>query len=243
MRLPFNNKTKKFWILLPTFLVAELCLWCLILFGEHEGTELSVFCFSSIVLAFVFALCFIKRKAEILLPCGGLLFTVCADSCLVLPQNLQYTHQVAGMSFFSVTQLIYFAYLFIKTENKTLRITHSIARAASVVIAEIAMLIVLKTNADALSALSVFYIANLAVSIVFAYMQGKKGLLFAIGLTLFICCDLFVGFSAAIGEYIHIAESSWLYKLVYSDFNFIWFFYLPSQVCIATYIALKSEKK
>ena len=237
-----NFKKKKLWILLPTFLVAELCLWFIILFRSNSSVELSVFCFSAVALAFVFALCFIKKDAGVLLLCGGLLFTVCADICLVLPQDLQYKHQVLGMSFFSVTQLAYFAYLFWKTESKNMRITHSIVRSFAVLLAEIILLIVLGKNTDVLSALSLFYIANLATSVVFAYIQGKKSLLFAIGLTLFLCCDLFVGFSTAIGEYIQIAESSLLYKIIYADFNFIWFFYLPSQTCIASYVALQREK-
>lgn len=237
-----NLKNKKLWILLPTFLVAELCLWCIILFRANSSLALSIFCFSAVALAFVFALCFIKKDIGVLLLCGGLLFTVCADICLVLPQDLQYKHQVWGMSFFSITQLAYFAYLFVKTENKKMRIAHSIVRGVAVIVAEIVMLIVLGKNADALSVLSLFYIANLAVSCVFAYMQGKKSLLFAIGLTLFLCCDLFVGFSMAIGEYIQISETSLLYKIIYADFNFIWFFYLPSQACIAAYTALQSEK-
>jgi hypothetical protein len=237
-----NFKNKKLWILLPTFLVAELCLWFVILFCPHSALGLSISCFSAVALAFVFALCFIKKDIGVLLLISGLLFTVCADIFLVLPQDLQYKQQVAGMVFFSVTQLVYFAYLFWKTESKKMRIAHSIIRGTAVVIAEIVMLIVLGKNTDVLSVLSLFYIANLAVSVVFAYMQGKKSLLFAIGLTLFLCCDLFVGFSIAIGEYIQVAETSLLYKIIHADFNFVWFFYLPSQACIASYTALQSEK-
>lgn len=242
MQKTLNLKNKKLWILLPTFLIAELCLWLIILFHSNSALELSIFCFSAVALAFLFALCFLKKDIGVLLLVGGLLCTVGADAFLVLTQNLTYARQVAGMSFFSVAQLAYFAYLFWKTESKKMRIAHGIVRGIAVIVAETVMLIVLGKNADALSVLSLFYIANLAVSVVFAYMQGKKSLLFAIGLTLFLCCDLFVGFSMAIGEYIQIAETSLFYKIIYADFNFIWFFYLPSQACIASYTALQSEK-
>ncbi len=113
-----NFKNKKLCILLPTFLVAELCLWFVILFCPHSALGLSISCFSAVALAFVFALCFIKKDTGVLLLISGLLFTVCADIFLVLPQDLQYKQQVAGMIFFSVTQLVYFAYLFWKTESK-----------------------------------------------------------------------------------------------------------------------------
>ena len=124
-----------------------------------------------------------------------------------------------------------------------MRIIHAAVRACAVVLAEIAVVCVLQDDLDFLSVLSLFYVANLAVSVVFAYMQGLERLPFAIGLTLFLCCDLFVGLSVAIGSYIQVAESSLLYKIVFADFNFVWFFYLPSQTLLATYVALQSEKK
>ena len=109
---------KKLWILLPTFLVAELCLWFVILFWPNTALELAVSCFSAVALAFLFAFCFIKKDIGVLLLISGLLCTVGADTFLVLTQNLTYARQVAGMAFFSVTQLAYFAYLLWKTESK-----------------------------------------------------------------------------------------------------------------------------
>ena len=234
------GKSATFWVFLPMFLGTELCLWLAILFFTN-GTATRLCSFFSILLAFIFALRFFKPNGDILLLCSALLFTVGADIFLVLPKKLEYGFQVAGTSLFCVTQIFYFIYLFKNTESKNMRIAHAIVRASAVVIAEIAVICVLQEDLDFLSVLSLFYVANLAVSVAFAYTQGLKRLPFAIGLTLFLCCDLFVGFSVAIGTYIQVAESSWLYKLVFSDFNFVWFFYLPSQTVLATYLAIQSE--
>ena len=228
-------------ILTPIFLAIELGLYIIILFFPSVLPKAD---FIGVVATCAFALCFLKPTFPNLLLNVGLLTTVCADVFLVLlSPPLTYQKQVASMAFFSITQIAYFIYLLCTEERKIVRLIHLIVRGVAIVAAEIILCLVLQEKIDLLSVLSLFYVANLAVSVAFAFAQGKKGILFGIGLTLFLCCDLFVGFSVAIGEYIQIAESSWLYKLVFSGFNFVWFFYLPSQTVLATYLALQSEKK
>ena len=227
-------------ILAPLFLLIELGLYIIILFFYDTLPKPD---FISIVLAAAFAFCFFKPTMPNLLLNAGLVATVCADTFLVLLSPLNYNKQVAGVVFFSITQLCYFAYLLKAEERIQVRKIHILIRILAVMVAELAMLLVLKENTDTLSVISLFYIANLAVNGIFAYTQGKKHLLFAIGLTLFLCCDLFVGFSAAIGTYLPISESSLFYKIIFSDFNFIWFFYLPSQVCIAIYTMKRSIRE
>ena len=232
---------KKLLIMLPIFLIAELCLYILILFFSTEFT-LSLYCYSAVVLAFAFALCFFKVRLEYFLLLGGLLATVCADTFLILPKERSYTDQVVGMCFFMVTQILYFAYLLRTEHRRNVRIAHCIVRGVAILAAEIILVNVLKENTDFLSVLSLAYIANLCVSVLFAFLQGKKNLLFAIGLMLFLCCDLCTGLMIAMGTYIPISESSFIYKILHSNFNFIWFFYLPSQALISTFCAIKNQK-
>lgn len=231
-----TKKNIKLLILLPIFLIAELCLWYCILF-ETSGKTLRVCCFSSIVLACVFALCFIRIKSLTLLLNAGLILTVCADYFLVLPNSLTYTYQMIGTSFFVAVQICYFLFLLLETKSKKQRIIHGIVRACAVLIALTALFIVLKKDTDALSVISLFYIANLITNAGFAFAQGKRGILFGIGLVLFACCDLCVGMQVALGTYLPISETSWLYQLLHGDFNFIWFFYLPSQTILAIALA------
>lgn len=227
-------------VIAPLFLAVELGLYIIILFFSHLFPRAD---FTGIVLACAFAFCFFKPTFPNLLLNVGLVATVCADTFLVLLQPLTEWKQVAGVAFFSITQTAYFLYLLFTEDRKKVRQIHCICRGVAIIVAEIVLCSVLKENVDLLSVLSLFYVANLAVNVVFAFAQGKKGILLGIGLTLFLCCDLFVGFSAAIGTYIQVAESSWLYQLVFSDFNFIWFFYLPSQTILALCVALQNKAR
>ena len=223
----------------PLFLAVELGLYIVILFF-YEAIPYPDFI--GIAIAVAFSLCFFHPTLPNLLLNVGLLATLGADVFLVLLDHENYDYQVIAMLFFSITQLSYFVYLFLTEKRSKIRNLHIAVRGGAILAAETAMLLVLKENTDALSVLSLFYIANLAVNGIFAYAQGKKVRLFAIGLTLFLCCDLFVGFTVAIGNYIPAAESSLLYRIVFSDFNFVWFFYLPSQVCISLYTALRRRQ-
>ena len=135
-----------------------------------------------------------------------------------------------------------FLYFFFKTESKESRIVHGFARGIVILAAELLTILILKGKTDALAILGAFYMANLLVSIVFAYMQGKKGLIFAIALTLLLCSGVFAGLSTAVSSYFQVAETSFLYKLANADFNFVWLFYLPAQALVSTHTALQSEQ-
>ena len=237
-----NTKNKKLLTLLPIFLIGELCLLLTILFAELDAVKYSYFCFFSIVLAFVFALGFLKKDLGVGLLLEGLLFSVCADVFLVLPLKYAYKNQILGVSFLSVVQIIYFLYFFFKTESEESRIVHGFARGIVILVAELLTILILKGKTDALAILGAFYMANLLVSIVLAYMQGKKSLVFAIALTLLLCSGVFAGLSTAVSSYFPVAETSFLYKLANTDFNFVWLFYLPAQTLIAAYTALQSAQ-
>ncbi len=232
---------KKRTIPISIFLSIELGLYILILFFPNVLPKAD---FIAIVAACAFACWFLKPTFPNILLNVGLVATVCADTFLVLlSPPLTTAKQLAGVAFFSVTQIAYCIYLLFTENRKSVRKIHLIVRGAAIVASEIVLCLVLKEKIDLLSVLSLFYVANLAVNAVFAFAQGRKGILLGSGLTLFLCCDLFVGLSIAIGEYIQIAESSWLYQLIFSDFNFIWFFYLPSQTILAVFTAMKHTEK
>lgn len=223
-------------LIAPLFFLLELGLYIIVLFFPQVFPRAD---FTAIALACAFAFYSFKPIFPQLFLNAGLLATVCADVALVLLSPLTYEKQLVGVTFFSVTQLAYFFYLFY-TENKTsVRRIHLYTRLAAIFFIELTACCVLQSRIDALSLLSVFYIANLATTVLFSYLRGKKELLFSIGLTLFLCCDLFVGFSIALESYLTISESSIFYKIIFSDFNFVWFFYLPSQAIIAFYTVQK----
>jgi hypothetical protein len=93
--------------------------------------------------------------------------------------------------------------------------------------------LVLQKDTDALALISLCYYANLIMNLVTAFCTGKKYRLLAIGFVLFLLCDTVIGLQEGARGYLHIAQDTWFYKLLFIDFNLPWVFYLPSQVCIA----------
>jgi hypothetical protein len=76
------------------------------------------------------------------------------------------------------------------------------------------------------------------INIVESLLNFKDNKILPIGLTLFILCDTVIGLQVMSDMYLKINESSLIYKLIFSNFDLAWFFYLPSQVLISlkTYI-------
>ena len=77
---------------------------------------------------------------------------------------------------------------------------------------------------------------------IFAFAQGKRNLVFALGLLFFLCCDTLIGLSC-LGQYFPIAEDSTLYTVINPGFNLAWAFYVPSQTLIALSLLPKNAKK
>ena len=210
------------------FIIIEVVLWCLIL--TIDGNANKYLSFSSVLLAFLFSLPFIGLKKHGYLTQIALLFTVTADVFLVL---LDVQNKSVAMTSFSVVQIAYFIRICLETKNKKVNLINLIVRVVLSVAIEIITLLVLKENVDYVSLISMFYYVNLILNVVFAFVIIKKVPLLAIGLLCFLLCDTFVGLSMAIGTYISISANTWIYNVVFAPFNFIWFFYVPSQALLA----------
>jgi len=102
--------------------------------------------------------------------------------------------------------------------------------------------VILKLKFDALIFVSLIYFVNLAFNVIFSFLTKKIDFVFAIGLILFVLCDINVAFPFLI-DIFNLVEPNIIVKIVNSSFNFIWFFYLPSQVLISTSLYLKSLKQ
>ena len=224
-----KNKIIKY--LLPLFLIAEVVLAVLI----HTTPPTDVYCYISIVLAALFCLLVYNPTASWICTQTALLFTLGADFFLVLLGS----QKTLAMCLFSITQLAYAARI-ILLQSKCERKVHSLTRVAVTAIAIVATVIVLGKNTDALSIISLFYFANLIANVAFATTKAKSEPLFAIGLWLFLFCDVFVGFSM-LGGYLPLGDNAFLQFLVSPPINMIWVFYLPSQVCLSL-STLKKEQ-
>lgn len=221
--------TKKWKIVSASvFSTAELGLLIAVL--TCSGKVVPPLQFSAIALAFAFSLIFVSFKDRKFIIQLALLFTVVADVFLVLvePRN-----QALAMTSFSLTQILYFVKLLMTTENKKIRLANLISRITTIVLVLVVTLIVLGGKADYVALISMFYFANLVLNVIFAFIGFKQNPLFAIGLLLFMLCDIFIGLQCAIGVYIDVDPSSIIYQIAFSPFNWAWLFYIPSQTLLS----------
>lgn len=214
------------------FALVELILGVAIQLGG--GRENDYVCFSSVALAFLFAVLLAKRTGDGYITLLGLLATVLADTflVLVLPRR-----RILAMVFFVCVQACYFLRIAM-LESKSERRIHIIVRIALSTVGVILAFAVLGESADALSIISIFYFANLLVNVVFAFLQGRSAWLFAAGLVCFALCDICVGLDVLLSEYIGGGAS----PLSGLGINLVWLFYVPSQTLIAISAALGISK-
>ena len=161
----------------------------------------------------------------------AMLFTLIADYFLVVIDS--YESYPIGVTVFLGTQISIFLHIFLNDADKGWRIANIATRLGIMVIAVIVACAVMGKDTDYLSIISVIYYANLLSNAVFAHRSGPGGVLLTVGLILFAMCDINVGLSALESIYEGgFEEGSILYRILYSNLNLIWIFYIPSQTLI-----------
>lgn len=230
------TKTQKF--LLLGYLMVELTLYVLIFLTKDVLN--AWISYSAIILNFVMAMILFAKSKNVVLTEIGLLMTCFADLFLVI---LNPQIQVVAMIFFVVAQACYFLRILHNTPEKSMRLKHIIIRAVLTVLGIIATFIVLKEKTDFLAVIAVFYFINLLLNVVFAFMQSKKSALFAVGLLLFMCCDVLIGLNVASEGYLVFAENSFMAWLAEPPINLAWAFYVPAQILIVLSIVFNKYKK
>ena len=215
----FKNSSKA---LTLCFLLAELVLYILIL--TTGGNLLVISSYSAIVVCFLYALVNLDQYNRLL--AAGLACTVAADFFLVVCSPIQ---QLWGMVFFLAAQTFYAVKLHRQHKSAALLLARILLIAAG----ELVTFAVLKEKTDPLAVISICYYANLIMNIAASFAQFRENKLLAVGFVLFLLCDTVIGLQVASGGYLPIGKDSLLYQILFVDFNLSWFFYLPSQVCIA----------
>ena len=190
------------------------------------------FAYFSILLSLIYALFLFCERADYMLTLTGLICTAFADYFLVL---IEVPRQIPAMLFFTVTQISYFALLYMR-DNEQRRL-HLATRGVLVSIFLVLTVLVLGEKTDLLSIISIFYFSNLLVNIIWAFTRFRESSLFAIGLLLFAMCDVCVGLSVMSSSYIPIPEGTILDFLANPPINLAWVFYIPSQTLIALSLA------
>ena len=223
--------------LLSVFGVLEATLGVAIQFTS--GTLNTVLSYGAIVLAFIFVWLSFDGSVDFILTVAALFCTVVADLFLVVLEPML---KLPAMIFFSITQFAYFTRILLKTKSKPLFITHIAIRSAVSVLILIITAVVLGANSDAVALISLVYFTNLALNVIFAFIEFKNNPVIAIGLLLFLLCDFFVGMSMMDG-YLTVKEGTLAYFIAHPGFNAAWVFYVPSQALIAASVLSQRLRK
>lgn len=140
----------------------------------------------------------------------ALLFTLISDYFLLLTNNLL----IVGVITFIIVQFIYLYYLYKNKCNN-----HIIVR---IIFYLLSLLIAFSGRVSMLYVVAIIYFSTLLMNTISSY-SNQALLLFSIGLSLFICCDICVGLH-------NICNYGLIYKVATT---LMWIFYLPSQVLIS----------
>lgn len=227
-----NKKSDITKILFSTFILIQVALTVLVfIFEKNRYSYVNVFRYSSIVLCFIVSCFSFKSKHNHYLICG-LAFTLVADYFLLLKNN-NYT---IGILFFIVVQSMYFLYI----HPKHWKISLVLRIGVSGVIFLVAFF-ALNVN-DASAYVAIFYFTNLVMNTIDSYLNlDKQLILMAIGLTLFIGCDTFVGI-LNLKNFVKI-DSEFFNMLVKNSVLILWLFYIPSQTLISLSSFYRKENK
>lgn len=190
--------------------------------------------YAGVLLCLAAAICslfFIGGRDSIFIACA-MAFTAVSDwFILVKDDNFE-----IGLATFIVAQSIYLARLYGSRYKKLLPTVT--VRAA--LIAILFVVFCLKFEMSLLLGECIVYAAMLACNVADAFVLCKRGfkdILFAVGLLLFLCCDICVGLHN-FGSVLNVS----LPKGAVSFANVaMWAFYLPSQVCIVCSIKGKNK--
>lgn len=225
-----NNRINKG--LLIAFVVVQLLLTILIFVADlNDLFDTVAIKYTGVVLCFLVSLFAIKDKRSRWLILG-LAGTLVADLFLLVLDK----YYLVGVTAFIFVQIMYFLYIKPKRWKISLLI-----RMVLFIVAVLVVLFGFNVN-DLTVFCSLFYFVNLVMNMVDAWIEFKNGfLVFALGLTLFIGCDVSVGFHN-ISSYISYS-SPFIDKVIdFSQFG-MWLFYLPSQtlIAISPFISKKHE--
>ena len=208
------------------FLAAGACLCTLFLLIYPEGELCRLFEYALVILCFAFACGHRGEDLDGRLAMLALLCTAGADFFLVALREEQW---IPGMGVFCFAQF-FWALRLLRLEEGGRRIVHSLVWALSCGTLMVVAVIVGR-GADTLLLLSAVYASFLLTTVFFSWLTPGN-LLFTVGMTLFLGCDLFVAVNNA-ALYLDMEAFPLIKTLHDIPFNMMWAFYGPSQMLLA----------
>ncbi|MBQ6891989.1 MAG: hypothetical protein IJN47_05185 [Clostridia bacterium] len=202
------------------------CLCALFLLIYPSGEMCRLFEYALVLMCFSFACGHRSETLDGLLALGALLFTAGADFFLVALKEEQW---LPGMALFCVAQGLWAVRLWLREEGKR-RLVHLFVW-AGMCATLLVVAVILARGADALLLLGAVYASFLLTTVFFSWLSPRY-LLFTLGMTLFLGCDLFVAVNNA-ALYLDLGAHPLLKTLYDIPFNMMWAFYGPSQMLLA----------
>ena len=180
--------------------------------------------YAGILLCLALAVCFaiLTKSRDAVILTVAFTFTAISDLFILILENYE-----VGVATFIVTQSIYLYRLY-QNRIKKIWITLAIRGGEMIILLSV---LAATIGLDFLLAEASIYIIMLVSNVVEAFLMcrsGSKNAIFAIGLLLFLGCDICVGLINAV-DVINLNLGG---AFAFTQFM-IWIFYLPSQVLIA----------
>lgn len=200
------------------FMILDIC-------NSYAGIS-SMIKYVSIILCFLYVILGKKKERSVYI-IAGLFFTVVSDYFLLLTDFF-----AVGMLSFSVVQTIYCIYCSKNMKQYLLKEGIQLCIIGSILLG---IFIGFSMEFDIVLMLSIYYFVHLVSNVFYSWIRSKESKerkLFAIGMTLFLLCDINVAIFNA-GNYLSFSSSQ-AYQTIYAVASVaMWFYYLPSQVLIA----------
>ena len=213
-----------------------LCLCALFLLIYPDGELCRLFEYALVLMCFAFACGHRNDTLDGLLAMLALLCTAGADFFLVALKEEQW---LPGMGVFCFAQF-FWALRALLLEGGRRRFAHGLTWTLTCATLLI-VAIILARGADPLLLLSAVYGSLLLTTVLFSWLTPRN-LLFTLGMTLFLGCDVFVAVNNA-ALYLDLNEYPLLRTLYDIPFNMVWAFYGPSQMLLALSSAGKRCEK
>lgn len=225
----FDKKKITIKIMTFLFVIVHTILYILLYgFGLFQSVENKIIYFMILsCLVFTFLLLIIEKEKSSLYLFVAFVFTSISDTFLVLYDTC---YELSVFSFI-IVQIFYCIYIHETSYKEKKWLNQLIIRSITIIFAFMMLLLVDK-DSRLLVFLTIIYISNLLMNIIFAIHSKKKNYILILGLFLFLLCDICVG-CFHIGDVIHLSQNSIFKKIKYFPINLSWFFYYPSQILLA----------
>lgn len=178
--------------------------------------------YGAIALCFLFSLIFIGKSSKKIFITFALATNVAADYFLVFSKDCgTEKYKLIGLCVFLGVQFFYFLYTLFVQRNNAARAVNFALRAAAILV--VVLILRTRLSLGVKEQLAIIYIANSVITLLVMIFHAKTEWVAAIGMFLFILCDVCVGLNEGGFDVLGIT-SGWFYEFIMSHDCAFWFY-------------------